>query len=199
MLRDALAATGARVVVVRARDEGMGASLACGVAASGGRRRLDRRAGGHAVDRAATIVAVADAIRGGAEIAARAFAASAGIRWAFRASTGALLAALTGDEGARSADRGAAVGAAAGRGRRSRACCATSTSRPTSRSGAQVSAGEEQRDAGREAHDRAVTARSPNRRDTRRCSRLLRRRRLSRVRRPEVATRACAAQPGRTR
>ena len=85
-------------------DEGMGASLACGVAAAGRRRWLDRRARGHAVDCARRrSLTVADALRGGAEHGrAGRSAASAGIQWASRATYGALLSALTGDEGARS-------------------------------------------------------------------------------------------------
>ena len=102
MLEHALAATGARVLACERAAEGMGASLACGVAASARRRRLDRCAGGHAVDRA-------DEHRGGRRCDSRrrgdrvrALRGKRGHPVGFARKYGALLAALTGDEGARS-------------------------------------------------------------------------------------------------
>ena len=102
MLERVLADTGARVVECARADEGMGASLACGVARRARRGRLDRRARRHAVDRAGT-----DRRRRGCVARAaprsprRASAASAVIRWGSRAPTGRCWSALTGDEGAR--------------------------------------------------------------------------------------------------
>jgi molybdenum cofactor cytidylyltransferase len=102
MLEHALAATGARVVACDRAAEGMGASLACGVAES-----ID--ADGWVVALAdmpwlapTSIVAVADAIRDGAEIAATRFDGTRGHPVGFSRRYGPLLAALGGDEGARS-------------------------------------------------------------------------------------------------
>lgn len=102
MLERALVATGTRVVPCDRAREGMGASLACGVSAS-----LD--ADGWVVALAdmpwiapTSIVAVADALRDGAEIAAAQFGGKRGHPVGFSRNYGSLLASLTGDEGARS-------------------------------------------------------------------------------------------------
>ncbi len=102
MLEHALLATGARVVQCDRAHEGMGASLACGANAC-----LD--ADGWVVALAdmpwiapTSIVAVADALRDGAEIAAAQFDGKRGHPVGFSRKYGSLLASLTGDEGARS-------------------------------------------------------------------------------------------------
>ena len=102
MLEAALSATGARVVACDRAAEGMGASLACGVAES-----ID--ADGWIVALAdmpwiapTSIVAVADAIRAGAEIAATRFEGKRGHPVGFSRKYGPLIAQLGGDEGARS-------------------------------------------------------------------------------------------------
>jgi molybdenum cofactor cytidylyltransferase len=101
MLKRALADTGARVVECARADEGMGASLACGVAAAAG-------ADGWIVALAdmpwiapGTINAVADALRAGAEIAAPCWRGERGHPVGFARAYEPLLVALTGDEGAR--------------------------------------------------------------------------------------------------
>ena len=102
MLERILAATGARVARCERAAEGMGASLACGVASS-----MD--ADGWVVALAdmpwiapTSIAAVAEAIRGGAQIAAPRFDGKRGHPVGFSRKYGALLTQLTGDEGARS-------------------------------------------------------------------------------------------------
>jgi molybdenum cofactor cytidylyltransferase len=102
MLESALRSTGARVVATDRAAEGMGASIACGVSES-----MD--ADGWVVALAdmpwiapTSIVAVADAIREGAEIAAAHFEGKRGHPVGFSRKYGPLLAALKGDEGARS-------------------------------------------------------------------------------------------------
>jgi molybdenum cofactor cytidylyltransferase len=102
LLRHALAGTGAQVLDCERASEGMGASLACAVAASAD-------ADGWLVALAdmpwiapISIVAVADALRGGAEMAAPAFRGERGHPVGFARKYGGLLSALTGDEGARS-------------------------------------------------------------------------------------------------
>jgi molybdenum cofactor cytidylyltransferase len=101
LLHDALAATGARVVVCPRADQGMGASLACGVAA--------------APEGASYIVALADmpwiapaaiarvvqALGEGASIAAPAYRGERGHPVGFAQWHRAFLLALSGDEGAR--------------------------------------------------------------------------------------------------
>jgi molybdenum cofactor cytidylyltransferase len=102
---DALAALfgahGARVVHCARADEGMGASLACGVDASAD-------AAGWVVALAdmpwiatSTIRAVADAIAAGASLAAPVYRGERGHPVGFAASHRAALQALAGDEGAR--------------------------------------------------------------------------------------------------
>ncbi len=102
LLHYALLATGARVVECARAEEGMGASLACGVGNAPG-------ADGWIVALAdmpwiapASIVAVADALRGGAEMAAPRFREERGHPVAFARSYGPVLRSLSGDEGARS-------------------------------------------------------------------------------------------------
>jgi molybdenum cofactor cytidylyltransferase len=103
---DALAAAfvreGAQVVVAERAAAGMGASLAAGVAAAGD-------ADGYVVALAdmpwiapATIRSVADAIAGGASIAAPRFGGRQGHPVGFAAAHRAALVALAGDAGARS-------------------------------------------------------------------------------------------------
>ncbi len=96
-----LAATGARVVECATADAGMGASLACGVAATAD-------ASGWVVMLAdmpwiatATIDAVATALRKGASIAAPSFRGQRGHPVGFSSRHKAALLALTGDTGAR--------------------------------------------------------------------------------------------------
>jgi molybdenum cofactor cytidylyltransferase len=102
MLESALRSSGARVVATERAAEGMGASIACGVAES-----MD--ADGWVIALAdmpwiapTSIVAVADAIREGAEIAAAHFEGKRGHPVGFSRKYGPLLAALEGDAGARS-------------------------------------------------------------------------------------------------
>ncbi len=101
VLADLLEGAGARVVHCERAHEGMGASLACAVAAS-------RDAGGWVVALAdmpwvapATIRAVADAIAGGASLAAPVIRGERGHPVGFAASHREALLALRGDEGAR--------------------------------------------------------------------------------------------------
>jgi len=102
MLEHALVATGARVRSCERASEGMGASLACGVSESAD-------ADGWIVALADmpwiapnSIVAVADALREGADIVATRFNGQRGHPVGFSKKYGPLLEALSGDEGARS-------------------------------------------------------------------------------------------------
>lgn len=102
LLKAALAGTGVRTVACERADEGMGVSLACAATATAD-------ADGWIVALAdmpwiapATISAVADALRGGAEIVAPAHRGERGHPVGFARAYGPLLTALTGDEGARS-------------------------------------------------------------------------------------------------
>lgn len=97
-----LAATGLRIVACANADDGMGASLACGVAAASD-------ADGWVVALAdmpwiapATIRAVAERLRGGADIVAPVWRGERGHPVGFARRHYASLAALTGDAGARS-------------------------------------------------------------------------------------------------
>jgi len=101
LLQRALEATGARVVACPRADEGMGASLACAVAAAADADGWVVALGDMPWIAPATISAVADALRAGAEIAAPAHRGERGHPVAFARAYGPLLAALTGDEGAR--------------------------------------------------------------------------------------------------
>jgi len=102
MLAELLRAAGAQVIECARADEGMGASLACGVAAAAD-------AAGWIVALAdmpwiapASIAAVADALRGGADIAATSHIGVRGHPVGFARAHYAELAGLTGDEGAKS-------------------------------------------------------------------------------------------------
>jgi len=93
---------GARVVECARADEGMGCSLACGIVAAAD-------ADGWVIALAdmpwiapATIAAVADALEGGADIAAAAYQGRRAHPVGFARHHFAALAALTGDDGARS-------------------------------------------------------------------------------------------------
>ncbi|MEO6566691.1 MAG: nucleotidyltransferase family protein [Casimicrobiaceae bacterium] len=101
LLSIALRNTGARVIECEQARDGMGASLACGVGATAD-------ADGWIVALAdmpwiapATIIRVAESLAGGAEIAAPSLHGERGHPVGFAKSYGPLLAALTGDEGAR--------------------------------------------------------------------------------------------------
>ena len=96
-----LAAEGARVVVAERAGEGMGASLAAGIAAAGA-------ADGYVVALAdmpwvapGTIRAIAEALRGGASIAAPRYRGKRGHPVGFGAAHRGELAALSSDVGAR--------------------------------------------------------------------------------------------------
>jgi molybdenum cofactor cytidylyltransferase len=100
-LKRRLQQAGAQAIECAAADDGMGATLACGVAATGG-------AGGWIVALADmpwiepdTIARVADALRGGASIAAPFHRGRRGHPVGFSAEHRDALLALTGDEGAR--------------------------------------------------------------------------------------------------
>ena len=102
MLASSLRSVGARVVECARADEGMGASLACGVAASA-------QAEGWIVALAdmpwidpATIALVADAIRGGSDLVATSHIGVRGHPVGFARQHYTALTALVGDEGAKS-------------------------------------------------------------------------------------------------
>ena len=101
MLNHALAPTGARIVTCERADEGMGASLACGVTATSDADGWIVALGDMPWIAPETIAAVADALREGAEVAAPAHRGERGHPVGFSRPYGSLLAALTGDEGAR--------------------------------------------------------------------------------------------------
>lgn len=101
LLQHALEATGARVVVCERASEGMGASLACAVGAAADADGWIVALGDMPWIAPPTIVAVADAIRSGAEIAAPAYRGQRGHPVGFARAYGRPLCALTGDEGAR--------------------------------------------------------------------------------------------------
>ena len=101
MLTRVLADTGARIVECARADEGMGASLACGVAAEAEADGWIVALGDMPWIAPGTIAAVADALRAGAEIAAPRWRGERGHPVGFARAYGPLLAALTGDEGAR--------------------------------------------------------------------------------------------------
>lgn len=101
MLEHALAPSGARVVVCERADEGMGVSLACGVAAARDADGWIVALGDMPWIAPATILAVADALREGASIAAPVYRGQRGHPVGFAATHGPALVALRGDEGAR--------------------------------------------------------------------------------------------------
>jgi molybdenum cofactor cytidylyltransferase len=101
LLHDALAATGAQVVACERASEGMGASLACAVAAAADANGWVVALGDMPWIEPATIVSIADAIRAGAEIAAPVYRGERGHPVGFARVYGSALCALSGDEGAR--------------------------------------------------------------------------------------------------
>ena len=101
-LASALSATGARVIECPRAEEGMGASLACGVQASGDADGWIVALADMPWIRPDTIAQVAAAITAGAIVAAPFHAGERGHPVGFARSCGAALSALGGDEGARS-------------------------------------------------------------------------------------------------
>lgn len=101
-LAAALAGAGARVVVCERAHEGMGASLACAVDSAPDAAGWVVALADMPWVRADTVRAVAEAIRDGASIAAPFVGGERGHPTGFACSHRAHLAALTGDQGARS-------------------------------------------------------------------------------------------------
>jgi molybdenum cofactor cytidylyltransferase len=101
VLAHSLECTGARIVVCERAAEGMGVSLACGVLASFDAGGWIIALGDMPWIAPPTIVAVADAIKAGAELAAPSYRGQRGHPVGFARAYGALLSSLTGDEGAR--------------------------------------------------------------------------------------------------
>ena len=101
VLAAALVSEGARVIECRRADEGMGASLACGVAATADADGWVVALADMPWIQVATIRAVSEAIAAGADIAAPEFNGRRGHPVAFSRRHGPALAALEGDEGAR--------------------------------------------------------------------------------------------------
>lgn len=101
LLAATLAAEGASVIECERADEGMGASLACGVSASADVAGWVVALGDMPWIQIATIRAVAAAIATGADIAAPEFDGRRGHPVAFSWRHGPALTALEGDEGAR--------------------------------------------------------------------------------------------------
>ncbi len=97
-----LRAAGARVVECARADEGMGASLACGVAASPDSAGWIVALADMPWIAPASIAVVADALRGGADIAATSHIGVRGHPVGFARRHYTELAGLTGDEGAKS-------------------------------------------------------------------------------------------------
>jgi molybdenum cofactor cytidylyltransferase len=97
----ALAGEGARVVVAARADDGMGASLAAGIAAADGTDAYVVALADMPWVTTATIRAVVEALRGGASIAAPRYRGRRGHPVGFAAAHRAELVALTGDQGAR--------------------------------------------------------------------------------------------------
>jgi molybdenum cofactor cytidylyltransferase len=101
-LAASLAATGARVVVCADADDGMGRSLACGVAATAQADAWIVALADMPWIAPATYAAVIAALRGGAVVAAPFHRGERGHPVGFGGGCKAALLALTGDEGARS-------------------------------------------------------------------------------------------------
>ncbi|MET0440665.1 MAG: nucleotidyltransferase family protein, partial [Casimicrobiaceae bacterium] len=101
LLAAMLAAEGARVIECATADEGMGASLACGVSASADAAGWVIALGDMPWIQAATTRAVAAAIAAGADIATPEFDGRRGHPVAFAHRHGVALAGREGDEGAR--------------------------------------------------------------------------------------------------
>jgi molybdenum cofactor cytidylyltransferase len=130
-LAAALGAAGASIIRCANAAEGMGASLACGVSAAPG-------AAGWVVALAdmpwilpSTLARVAAAIEDGAVVAAPFHGGRRGHPVGFSAACYAMLAALTGDEGAKAVVAAHCGQPRTNRCRRCRASCATSTRLPT--------------------------------------------------------------------
>ena len=102
VLAEALSAAGARVVQCENADDGMGASLACGVRATGDAAGWIVALGDMPWIATSTIEGVVRAIVGGAIVAAPFFEGQRGHPVGFGASCYAKLAALANDDGARS-------------------------------------------------------------------------------------------------
>ncbi len=100
-LREALSATGAHVIECPRADEGMGASLACGVTAVSDARGFVVALADMPWIAPATIEKVVQALVDGAAIAAPFHAGQRGHPVGFAATYAAELRALSGDEGAR--------------------------------------------------------------------------------------------------
>ena len=100
-LAAALAGEGARVVECLRADEGMGASLACGVTATADAEGWVVALADMPWIQVATIRVLSEAIAAGADIAAPEFEGRRGHPVAFSRRHGPALAALGGDEGAR--------------------------------------------------------------------------------------------------
>jgi molybdenum cofactor cytidylyltransferase len=101
LLAQALRDAGARVVECAKADEGMGASLACGVAAAANADGWVVALADMPWIRPATIRMVVDALQSGADIAAPSYRGERGHPVGFARRHYAALAASTGDEGAR--------------------------------------------------------------------------------------------------
>jgi molybdenum cofactor cytidylyltransferase len=102
MLADLMRAAGAQVIECARADEGMGASLACGVAASPDSAGWIVALADMPWIAPASIAVVADALRGGADIAATSHIGVRGHPVGFARRHYAALAGLSGDEGAKS-------------------------------------------------------------------------------------------------
>lgn len=102
ILEGALAATGARVVACDRADDGMGASLACGVRASADADGWIVALGDMPWLAPSTIMTVAQALREGAEIVAPAYGGQRGHPVGFAKACASALMQLAGDEGGRS-------------------------------------------------------------------------------------------------
>ena len=101
-LAEALAATGARVVRCESAEDGMGASLACGVRATPAAAGWIVALGDMPWIAALTIEQVARAVAGGAVVAAPFYQGQRGHPVGFHAGCYTELAALGGDDGAKS-------------------------------------------------------------------------------------------------
>jgi molybdenum cofactor cytidylyltransferase len=100
-LAELLRREGVRVVACERADEGMGASLACGVGASAAAAGWVVHLADMPWVRPSTVRAIADAIAGGASLAAPVHRGERGHPVGFAASHHDVLCALGGDEGAR--------------------------------------------------------------------------------------------------
>ena len=102
LLRDAFRATGARIVDCPRADDGMGASLACGVAAAADADGWILALADMPWIAPISIMAIGDALQAGAGMAAPVYRGERGHPVGFARSYGQMLVALTGDAGARS-------------------------------------------------------------------------------------------------